>query len=59
MYIDGDKVDDAVLALLRPTLHDGLRVWKGFDWDMLGRLHRKRCSWVIRITARAGIALDH
>jgi hypothetical protein len=31
MYIDGDKVDDAVLALLRPTLHDGLRVWKGFD----------------------------
>jgi hypothetical protein len=23
------------------TLHDGQRVWKGFDWDALDRLHRK------------------
>ncbi len=41
MEIDEDKVDDAVLALLRLTLHDGQRVWKGFDWDALDRLHRK------------------
>ncbi len=41
MEIDEDKVDDAVLALLRLTLHDGQRAWKGFDWDTLGRLHRK------------------
>lgn len=41
MEIDEDKVDDAVLALLRLTLHDGQRAWKGFDWDALGRLHRK------------------
>lgn len=39
--IDEDKVDDAVLALLRLTLHDECRAWKGFDWDALGRLHRK------------------
>jgi Domain of unknown function (DUF6429) len=41
MEIDEDKVDDAVLALLRLTLHDGQRAWKGFDWETLGRLHRK------------------
>ena len=41
MEIDEDKVDDAVLALLRLTLHDGQRAWKGFDWDTLDRLHRK------------------
>ncbi len=41
MEVDEDKVDDAVLALLRLTLHDGQRAWKGIDWDTLGRLHRK------------------
>jgi hypothetical protein len=41
MEIDEDKVDDAVLALLRLTLHDGQRAWRGFDWEALGRLHRK------------------
>ena len=41
MEIDEDKVDDAVLALLRLTLHDGQRAWKGFDWNVLDRLHRK------------------
>jgi hypothetical protein len=30
-----------VLALLWLTLHDGVRAWKGFDWDALDRLHRK------------------
>jgi hypothetical protein len=23
------------------TLHDERRAWKGFDWEALGRLHRK------------------
>jgi hypothetical protein len=41
MDIDNDKIDDAVLALLQLTLHDGDRAWKGFDWDALGRLHQK------------------
>jgi hypothetical protein len=41
MEVDTDKVDEAVLALLWLTLHDGFRAWKGFDWDALDRLHRK------------------
>ena len=45
MEIDEDKVDDAVLALLRLTLHDGRRAWKGYDWDTLDRLHRKGLIW--------------
>jgi hypothetical protein len=41
MDIDEGKVDRAVLALLYLGLHDGVRAWKGFDWDSLGRLHKK------------------
>lgn len=41
MEIEEDKIDEAVLALLQLTLHDGNRAWKGFDWDALGRLHAK------------------
>ena len=41
MELDEGKIDDAVLALLRLTLHDERRAWKGFDWDALDRLHRK------------------
>ena len=32
MALDKDRIDDAVLALLYLTLHDGWRAWKGFDW---------------------------
>ena len=39
--IDTDRIDEAVLALLSLTLHDGVRAWKGFDWDTLSRLHAK------------------
>lgn len=41
MAINTDKIDDTALALLYLTLHDGYRAWKGFDWDVLGRLHDK------------------
>jgi hypothetical protein len=41
MEIDTEKVDEAVLALLYLTLHDGARAWKGFDWNALNRLHAK------------------
>jgi len=41
MDVDTDKIDDAILALLQLTLHDGFRAWKGHDWDALDRLHRK------------------
>ena len=41
MEIDEEKIDDTVLALLWLTLHDERRAWKGFDWDVLDRLHQK------------------
>ena len=41
MPLDTDKIDDAALALLYLTLHDRYRAWKGFDWDVLDRLHDK------------------
>ena len=43
MEMNGDPqaIDDAVLALLHLTLHDGNRAWKSFDWDVLNRLHAR------------------
>ncbi|MUZ62589.1 DUF6429 family protein [Agrobacterium vitis] len=41
MDIDEEKIDEAVLALLWLTLHDGRCAWKGFDWSTTNRLHRK------------------
>ena len=41
MEYDKDKVDEAVLALLFLTLHDGHRAWKGHEWDAMERLHKK------------------
>ncbi|AYO81769.1 DUF6429 family protein [Methylobacterium brachiatum] len=41
MAVDEERIDEAVLALLWLTLHDGRRAWKGFDWAALGRLHAK------------------
>ena len=41
MEPDNDRIDEAVLALLYLTLHDGARAWKSFDWDAMNRLHEK------------------
>ena len=41
MKLDTDRIDQAVLALLSLGLHDGTRVWKSFDWDVMARLHEK------------------
>ena len=41
MDYDNEKVDEAVLALLYLTLHNGYRAWKGFDWDTMNRFHEK------------------
>lgn len=41
MEIDEEKIDEATLALLYLTLHDGDRAWKSFDWDAMNRLHEK------------------
>lgn len=39
--LNNDRIDEAVLALLLLGLHDGQRVWKGFDWEAMGRLHAR------------------
>jgi len=39
--LDTDHIDDAVLALMYLTLHDGGRAWKGFDWETMNRLFKK------------------
>lgn len=41
MNIDTERIDEAVLALMYLTLHDGARAWKSFDWESLNRLHEK------------------
>ncbi|HEY1750645.1 MAG TPA: DUF6429 family protein [Caulobacteraceae bacterium] len=41
LILDHDKIEDAVLALLYLTLHDGFRAWKGFDWNAMNRLYEK------------------
>ena len=41
MDIDTDKIDEATLALLYLGLHEQCRAWKSFDWDAMGRLHKK------------------
>jgi len=41
MDIDEEKIDQTVLALLTLTLHDECRAWKGFDWAVMDRLHKK------------------
>ena len=41
LKLDMDRIDDAVLALMYLTLHDGGRAWKGFDWETTNRLFKK------------------
>lgn len=41
MTLDTNKIDDAALAILSLTLHDGDQVWKGVDWDITNRLFEK------------------
>ena len=44
MQFDERKIDDAALALLYLTLHDGNRSWKTLDWETMNRLHRGSSS---------------
>ena len=41
MELDTVKIDQAVLALLSLGRHEGYRVWKSFDWEVMNRLHAK------------------
>jgi hypothetical protein len=42
MELDWKKVDEVTLALMHLTTfddHGAHRSWKGYEWDVLGRLH--------------------
>lgn len=39
MDYDQSQIEGAVLALLAAFSFDGGRVWKGFDFDVMDRLH--------------------
>ena len=44
MEYDRDKVDEMTLALMCLVMHGNHgdeRVWKGFDWETMNRLHEK------------------
>lgn len=41
MKVDTKRLDETVLALLYLGCHEEYRAWKGFDWEVLGRLHEK------------------
>jgi hypothetical protein len=41
MNLDTNKIDEAVLALLYLTLHDGSRAWKTLDWEAMHRLREQ------------------
>ena len=58
MEYDWDKVDDTVLALLSLGLHDGCRAWKGFEWDVMNRLHEKGFISDPRSKARSVVFTD-
>jgi hypothetical protein len=40
MDIDQDTIDDAALALLWLTLHEGNRAWKNLDRGVMDRLFK-------------------
>jgi hypothetical protein len=49
--IDRDKLAENALAILSLTLHDGGRVWKGLDWDLMDLLHEK--GWIVDPRSKA------
>jgi hypothetical protein len=49
--IDSDKLAEAALAILSLTLHEGGRVWKGLDWDLIDLLHEK--GWIVDSRSKA------
>jgi hypothetical protein len=49
--IDSDKLAEAALAILSLTLHDGGRVWKGLDWNLMDLLFDK--GWILDPRSKA------
>ena len=49
--LDTDKLAEAALAILSLTRHEGGRVWKGLDWELMGLLHDK--GWIVDPVSKA------
>jgi len=49
--LDREKLAEAALALLSLTLHDGGRVWKGLDWDLMNLLFHR--GWTLDPVGKA------
>lgn len=43
MTYDESQIEDTVLALLTVFSFDDGRAWKGFDFDIMDRLHAQGC----------------
>jgi hypothetical protein len=52
--VDWDKVDEMALALMYLTTfeeHGVFRTWKGYDWGVLNRLHKR--GWITDPVSKA------
>jgi hypothetical protein len=49
--VDTDKLAEAAIAILSLTLHDGGRVWKSLDWDLMDLLQEK--GWIVGARSNA------
>ena len=49
--LDPDKLAEAAIALLSLTLHEGGRVWKSLDWDLMDLLEEK--GWIVSARSKA------
>jgi hypothetical protein len=56
--LDLNRIDDAVLALLCLTLHDRNRAWKGFDFEVMDRLHEKGYIFDTRGKSKSVVLTD-
>jgi len=50
-WMDTDRLAESALAILSLTLHDGGRVWKGLDWDLMDLLCEK--GWIVAARSKA------
>ena len=51
LELDVQKVEEAALAILALTLHDGNRAWKSFDWATMEALHQR--GWISKPGTKA------
>jgi hypothetical protein len=58
MAFDQDRAGDLVLALMQLTLHEEVRAWKSYDWDVMNHLHERGFITDPRSKAKSVILTD-